>query len=156
MDSGVIRRANNLDLLRIIDLERSCFGDGMAYNSKQIKYLITHANSNCLVETYDEVIRGFLVVLYKRGACVAGIETISVDNQYRGKGIGRRLLFASEEDMSTREIKKIRLEVSIGNSSAVKLYEKSGYRITNILKNYYYFKHYGTYDAYRMVKELTT
>lgn len=156
LDFGVIRRATTLDLPRIIDLERSCFGEHIAYSSKQINYLITRANSNCLVETYEDELRGFIIVLYKRGTGVAGIETINVDNQYRGKGIAKRLLFTSEEDMMHKGIRKIRLEVSMGNTSAVNLYQKSGYRIASILKDYYYFEHFGTHDAYRMVKELTT
>jgi ribosomal protein S18 acetylase RimI-like enzyme len=155
LDFGVVRRATYLDLPNIIELERSCFGDEVAYSPKQLKYLITRANSNCLVETYEDEIRGFLVVLYKRGTGVAGIETISVDNQHRGKGIAKKLLFLSEEDMTYKGIRKIRLEVSMGNTSAIKLYQKSGYRITSILKDYYHFEHLGTRDAYRMVKELT-
>ncbi len=156
LDLGVIRKATYLDLPKIIELERSCFDDKIAYSPKQLKYLITRANSNSLVETYENEIRGFLVVLYKKGTTVAGIETISVNNQHRGKGIAKKLLFSSEVDMFTKGIKKIRLEVSMGNTSAINLYQKSGYRIKSILKNYYYFEHFGTNDAYRMVKELTT
>ena len=156
LDLGVIRKATQIDLPKIIKLEESCFENEIAYSSKQLKYLVTRANSNSLVETYENEIRGFLVVLYKKGTSVAGIETISVDYQYRGKGIAKKLLFSSEEDMFTKGIKKIRLEVSMGNTSAINLYQKTGYRIKSILKDYYYFEHFGTHDAYRMVKELTT
>ena len=156
LNLGVVRKATHMDLPKIIELEKSCFENEIAYSPKQLKYLITRANSNSLVETYENEIRGFLVVLYKKGTSVAGIETISVGNQYRGKGIAKKLLFSSEEDMFTKGIKKIRLEVSMGNTSAINLYQKSGYIIKSILKNYYYFEHFGTHDAYRMVKELTT
>jgi len=156
LDIGIIRKATYMDLPKIIELEKSCFENEIAYSSKQLKYLVTRANSNSLVETYENEIRGFLVVLYKKGTSVAGIETISVDNQHRGKGIAKKLLFSSEEDMFTKGIKKIRLEVSMGNTSAINLYQKFGYRIKSILKNYYYYEHFGTHDAYRMVKELTT
>jgi [ribosomal protein S18]-alanine N-acetyltransferase len=156
LDFGFIRRATTLDLQRMIDLERSCFGENIAYSPKQIKYFVTRANSNCLVETYEDEIRGFLIVLYKRGTVVAGIETINVDNRYRGKGIAKKLLFASEEDMRLKGIRKIRLEVSRGNTAAVDLYQSSGYRIASVLKDYYHFEHFGTHDAYRMIKELTT
>jgi ribosomal-protein-alanine N-acetyltransferase len=156
LDFGVIRKATHIDLPNIIELERSCFENEIAYSPRQLKYLVTQANSNCLVETYEDEIRGFLVVLYKRGTAVAGIETISVDNQHRGKGIAKKLLFSSEEDMFSKGIKKIRLEVSMGNTPAINLYQKSGYRITSILKDYYHFDHFGTHDAYRMVKDLGT
>ena len=156
LDLGVIRKATYMDLPEIIELEKACFENEIAYNQKQLKYLVTKANSNCLVETYNNEIRGYLIVLYRRGTGVAGIETISVDDQYRGKGIAQKLLYSSEQDMFFKGVKKIRLEVSMGNTAAIKLYQKSGYRIKSILKEYYYFKHFGTHDAYRMVKELTT
>ncbi len=155
-DLSIVRKANCMDLPKIIELEKSCFNSEIAYNERQLKYLIYHANSNCLVEIYKEEIRGFLVILYKKGTEVAGVETISVDNKHRCKGIAEKLLSSSEKDMFFRGIKKIRLEVSIGNTAAIKLYEKSGYRKISILKDYYTFNHFGTYDAYRMIKELTT
>ena len=156
LDLGVIRKATYIDLPKLIELEKSCFENEIAYTQNQLKYLITRANSNCLIETNNYEIRGFLVVLYKRGTVIAGIETLSVANKYRCKGIAKKLLYSSEQDMFSKNIKKIRLEVSMGNIAAIKLYEKSGYRIKSILKDYYYFEHFGTHNAYRMVKELTT
>jgi len=156
LDFGEIRIATLSDLPEIINLEKKSFEKEIAYHSKQLKYLITRANSHCLIETHKDEIRGFLIVLFKKGTGVAGIETISVDPAHRGKGIARRLLVSAEEEMPPKGIRKIRLEVSMGNTPAVTLYQKSGYRIASILKNYYYFNHHGTQDAYRMVKELTT
>jgi ribosomal protein S18 acetylase RimI-like enzyme len=156
MDFGVIRKITSCDLNRIIELERKCFNEYVAYTPKQLKYLITMANSNCLAETIQETLRGFVIVLYKKGTVVAGIETLDVDPMFQGNGIGKKLLKAAEEDMYANGIKNIRLEVSVGNSSAIELYEKSGFRKIRILKNYYTYEQYGTYDAYRMIKELTT
>jgi len=156
LDLGEIRRATINDLPKIVNLEQKSFENEIAYNPKQLKYLITRANSHCLIETHEEELRGFIITLFKRGTDVAGIETISVDPLHRGKGIAKKLLFNAEEEMYPRGIRKIRLEVSMENTSAVSLYKKSGYRITSILKNYYYFQHHGTHDAYRMVKEITT
>jgi len=156
MDFGVIRKITSGDLDRIIEMERKCFNKYVAYTPRQLKYLITIANSNCLAETIQETLRGFIIVLYKKGTVVAGIETLNVDPMFQGNGIGKKLLKAAEEEMYPNGIKMIRLEVSAGNVSAIKLYEKSGFRKIRILKNYYYYKQCGTYDAYRMIKELTT
>jgi len=156
MSSGVIRKIIPDDLGKIIELERKCFNENAAYNPRQLKYLITIANSSCLGEAIHETLRGFVIVLYKKGTVVAGIETLNVDPIFQGNGIGKKLLEAAEEDMYPNGIKKIRLEVSAGNVSAIKLYEKSGFRKIKMLKNYYYYKQYGSYDAYRMLKELTT
>jgi ribosomal-protein-alanine N-acetyltransferase len=154
MNSGFIRRINNMDLKRIIELERKCFDDLVAYTPNQLKYLITKANSNCLAELEHEILRGFIIVLYKNGTKVAGIETINVDPKHHGKGIGAKLLKAAEEDMNSKKINKIRLEVSTGNIPAINLYKKLGYTQDFFFKNYYKHKHFGTYDAYKMIKEL--
>ena len=156
MDSGNIRKIELNDLSRIIDLERKCFSKKNAYNTKQLRYLIVNANSNCLAEIANNIIRGFIIVTYKNGSGIAGIETLNVDPLYRGMGIGKKLLIFSEEEMYFRLIRKIRLEVSINNTPAINLYEKSGFRKISILKNYYKNEYYGTKDAFRMVKELTT
>jgi len=156
MNSGAIRKIIPDDLGRIIELERKCFNENIAYNPRQIKYLITMANSNCLTETVQDILRGFIIVLYKKGSVVAGIETLNVDPIFQGKGIGKKLLMAAEEDMRPNGVKKIRLEVSVSNLSAVNLYEKSGFRKIKMLKNYYHYKQYGSNNAYRMIKELTT
>ena len=153
---GVIRELELFDLNRVIELERKCFDEYNAYSSKQLTYLIKNANSYCLAEINNDFIRGFIIVLYKNGSGVAGIETLNVDPIFRGNGIGKKLLIAAEEDMYLKAIRKIRLEVSAGNIPAIRLYEKSGFRKTAILKNYYKYQYFGTCDAFRMVKELTT
>ena len=155
-DFGIIHKATLDDLSNIVELEKKCFRSEIAYTPKQLKYLVAYANSSCLIETVDEIPRGFIIVLYKRGVDVAGIETINVDPLYRGKGIGRKLLLAAEEDIYQHRVRKIRLEVSMGNTVALNLYHRSGFRINGILRNYYNYNHYGTRDAYRMIKELVT
>lgn len=143
-----------MDLPKVIELEMKCFENLIAYSPYQLKYLITKANSNCLGECISEILRGFIIVLYKNGTRVAGIETINVDPEYHGNGIGKKLLSAAEDDMKKKGINKINLEVSTGNIRAIRLYEKYGYYIDDYLKNYYRYDHFGTRDAYKMIKKL--
>ncbi len=150
----MIRDATANDIKGIIELEQKCFIDTLAYSAKQLTYLITKAHSSCLVETCDEIIRGFIIVLFRRGTNVAGIETINVDPNYQNKGIGKKLIKAAEDEILKRDIKQIRLEVSVGNTPAVQLYMKAGFNITSLLKEYYTLEHYGSRDAYRMKKTI--
>lgn len=85
---------------------------------------------------------------------MAAIETLDVDPRYHGQGIGLRLLKAGEEEVIAAGMKSIRLEVSINNLPALRLYEKAGYRTTEFLSYYYLNQHDGTRHAYRMVKRL--
>jgi len=156
MEAGFIRSVNSIDLNDIIEIEKKCFKDYLAYTPKQLKYLITKANSSCLLESFEEITRGFIITLYKKDSYVAGIEILNVDPVHQGKGIGKKLLKAAEEEMLEKNMKRIRLEVSTGNQSALNLYEKSGFRRIALLKNYYRYEHHGSNDAFRLVKLLTT
>ncbi|HIG98996.1 MAG TPA: GNAT family N-acetyltransferase [Thermoplasmata archaeon] len=149
-----IRIATLDDFERIIELEHLCFPREHAYSRRQLRYLLTKANSTVLVETIDALVRGFLIILYRRGTTVAGIETINVDPAFRKKGIGLRLLSAAEELLRKKEIRKIRLEVAITNTAAITLYEHAGFHQAMLLKKYYHFNHEGSRNAYRMIKEL--
>ena len=155
MVNNNIRRLELDDLTRVVDLEKKCFNETNAYSAKQLKYLIKDANSDCFAEIHDDLIRGFIIVLYRKRSKVAGIETLNVDPLYQGQGIGKKLLIAAEEEMNYNAIRKIRLEVSTGNLPAIKLYEKSGFRKHSILQNYYKNKYFGSYNAFKMIKELT-
>lgn len=85
---------------------------------------------------------------------MAAIETLDVDPRFHGLGIGLRLLKAGEEEGIAAGMKSIRLEVSINNLPALRLYEKAGYRTTEFLPYYYLNQHNETRHAYRMVKRL--
>ena len=156
MDLEIIRKATINDLNEIIKIENKCFNNYLAYTPEQLKYLLLKANSTCLIETMQDSIRGFILVLYKRNSQIAGIETLNVDPRHQGKGIGKKLLNAAEIEILSKNIKKIRLEVSTGNQRAIKLYEKLGFRKIGIINNYYRYNHHDSYDAFRLVKILTT
>lgn len=91
----------------------------------------------------DNNIRGIIVydVLYDR----IEIEYIIVDEVYRRKGIGKKLLNSIE----LNNIKNITLEVRESNSVAIDFYKKNGFKIATVRKNYY-----GNENGYLMLKEL--
>ena len=76
------------------------------------------------------------------------IYSIAVLEEYRGKGIGTKLLNKAEKYALFCGVRVVRLQVRCG-SKAFKLYKRAGYCVTDIRKNYY-----GLDDAYRMEKQL--
>jgi len=153
-DSPIVRTASPDDFERIVELEHACFEGDLAYSRRQLQYLVFSANSTVLVETAHGVIRGFLIVLYRTGSSVAGIETVNVDPAYRKRGVAARLFATAEEDIRKKGAKKIRLEVSTTNHAAIILYKRAGFKKIGLLKNYYVFTHGGSRDAIRMVKKM--
>lgn len=150
----VVREATLSDFERIVELEHLCFPKDLAYSRRQLLYLLTKANSTVLVETKRGIIRGFIIILYRRGTRVAGVETINVDPKYRKEGVGLRLLSAAESSIRHKGMQRIRLEVSLANLAALAFYEKAGFKKSGCLKNYYFYDHDGSRDAMRMIKEL--
>jgi len=151
---SIIRPASGNDLDAISEIEQKCFPGPIAYSKRQLAYLLLRANSASFVESYGGVIRGFVIVTYRRRSLTGHIETIDVDPIYSKLGIGLRLLTFAEEDMRKRGKRRSQLEVSEGNKVALKLYKKAGYTLKERVKRYYRYEHRGTRDALRMVKAL--
>lgn len=151
---SIIRPASGNDLDAISKIEQKCFPGPIAYSKRQLAYLLLRANSASFVESCGGVIRGFVIVTYRRRSLTGHIETIDVDPTYTKLGIGLRLLTFAEEDMRKRGKRQSQLEVSEGNKVALKLYKKAGYTLKERVKRYYRYEHRGTRDALRMVKAL--
>jgi ribosomal-protein-alanine N-acetyltransferase len=149
-----IQLANANDIDAIFEIEQKCFPGKVGYSKRQLEHLILNANSDCLVEKQEGVIRAFLIVTYRQGSLTCNIETIDVDPAFKNKGIGLKLLKAAEIDMRRRGMRWSQLEVSEGNEAALKLYRKAGYTFKERIEGYYKFEHNGTHNAIRMVKPL--
>lgn len=74
---------------------------------------------------------------YSQAIDQADIETVFVREDYRRKGIAKRLLQMCEEEMKKAGVKKTFLEVRESNALARILYEKLGYKVISTRKNYY-------------------
>jgi ribosomal protein S18 acetylase RimI-like enzyme len=153
-DTPQIRRANANDVEAISQIEKQCFEGLTAYRKHHIAYLVLKANSTTLVESENDTLRGFIIVLYKKGHRIGYIETIDVDPRFRKQGVGPRLLVAAEGNMKERGVKFSQLEVSEGNEAAINMYRKAGYTFKQKLVGFYQFEHNGTCNAIRMIKPL--
>jgi ribosomal protein S18 acetylase RimI-like enzyme len=149
-----IELAKTSEIDAIFNIEQKCFPGKVGYSKGLLEYLMLNANSTCLVEKQDGVIRGFLIIIYRRGSLTCNIETIDVDPAFKNKGIGLRLLEAAEIYMKEKGMKFSQLEVSEGNEAAFNLYKKVGYSVKERIEGYYQFEHNGTCNALRMLKPL--
>lgn len=67
----------------------------------------------------------------------AHITTIAVKESHRREGIGRKLMNRLLTDARERGATCSTLEVRAGNTAAISLYEKLGYRRVSVRKGYY-------------------
>ena len=75
------------------------------------------------------------IILNMRGAFVGYIQTVCVDGDTRGRGVGTRLVEFAERRIF-RETPNVFLCVSSFNPRARALYERLGYETVGELKNY--------------------
>jgi len=146
----IFRTATPGDIPVIMEIEQICFRQD-SFSRRQFVYLITRAQGHFLIVEYRGRIAGYLSLLINRRACSLRIYSVAVHPDFRGKGVGQWLIDQSVNMAYEKKLKKITLEVSMSNLSAIHLYEKNGFAYAGIRKNYY---HDGT-DAHYMQKQIT-
>jgi ribosomal protein S18 acetylase RimI-like enzyme len=91
--------------------------------------------SECLVYFDGEVEKGFITLAIKEDTGSIGL--IAVDEMERGKSIGRKLLNASFDYFSKRNIDRVEVVTQKANESACVFYEKLGFEVKNIINIYH-------------------
>lgn len=76
---------------------------------------------------------------------------VMVHPNQQQKGIGQQLMQALEEYSKIATIETIFLEVRVSNETAKSIYQKNGFEVAGIRKNYYY---HPTEDALVMLKKV--
>ena len=64
------------------------------------------------------------------GGDSAWVYQVLVDAGERGKGYGRAIMRAAEQELARRGMTRIALNVFAGNTAAIQLYESLGFRVT--------------------------
>lgn len=143
-----IRPMLNRDILNVVEIDRKSYSQPWGVNEffREINY---NKFGRYFVAEVDNKIVGYI------GSWFLGdlihITTVAVDPQYRRKGIGEMLLNFIIEMGKKEKVKKVVLEVRVSNIIAQKLYEKLGFKIEKIKKEYYPDN---KEDAYYMVKDV--
>lgn len=92
--------------------------------------------SKVIVVKIENDIRGVIVFLEKENN-VYEIMNLAVDEDYRRKGLAKKLIIKAEEYI--KSVGGIRVLIGTGNSSInqINLYKKMGFTITEIKKNFF-------------------
>lgn len=143
-----IREARLEDIRKVVEIEQKSFK--YPYPSLAFVTILNLYPKYFLVsECCGEVVGYIMAVVDKDG--YGHIMSIAVDPSRRGLGIGKKLMEAVESRLSADGIKRFRLEVAVSNYVAIRMYERLGYKVVKVLRNYYPDGE----DAYVMVKNLT-
>jgi ribosomal protein S18 acetylase RimI-like enzyme len=135
----LIRPAHKDDLTATVELEKACFSSDLSLKKRQLQYLQQRKSAVFLVAEHNGQIAGegiALVRQHKHG--ISGrIYSLAVQENHRGKKIGRDLLQSMIEHLASRGVQRIYLEVERSNITAIALYERLGFRNIGTLPNYY-------------------
>jgi ribosomal-protein-alanine N-acetyltransferase len=127
-----IRRAEAGDLPSILAVENNCFSRDVAFPPEITTFLLEEATA---LVAEDGTVAGFII------GFVSGewgkVVTLDVLPERRGEGLGRGLMEALEEEMTSQGAGASLLEVAVENRGALSLYSKLGYVKAAILEDYY-------------------
>ncbi|WP_213271364.1 N-acetyltransferase [Hyphomonas sp.] len=132
----MIRPATAADIDALVALEAS-FPAEDRFDRRTWRRLLTGHASVLVCEPPKGGLLAAAVMLYRKGAALARLYSITVAPEARGQGLARTLMAACEADAAGRHARAVRLEVRSTNSSAIRLYEAGGYRVIATLESYY-------------------
>ncbi len=147
MLSVVIREYSTKDFKDIMEIEREAFSPR---NPVYDIYIYVTYGSDLLVADIGGKVVGYVAIM-DIDRENSKIVSLAVKKEFRRRGIGTKLLSTAIERCKERNKKKILLEVRVSNYIAQKLYKKMGFRIVDVIPNYYQDGE----DAYLMALDLT-
>lgn len=135
-DPVILRPAGPADLDALVKIETDAF-DTDRISRRSFRYLLSRDTAETIVAEQDGTIRGYAMILFRRGTSLARLYSIALDPRARGKGIAGRLLQAAEQCAFGHERVILRLEVREDNLPAISLYKAHGYRPIGRYFDYY-------------------
>jgi ribosomal protein S18 acetylase RimI-like enzyme len=134
----VIREAVRGDLAGIAQLEQCCRST-LRVSNRQLHYLIQRRSAVVLVAECDGRIVGEGIALFRQHArgITGRIYSVAVQEDHRGRHIGRDLLSAMLDALGARGARRVYLEVDPANRAATALYESAGFGRIGVLPDYY-------------------
>lgn len=124
------------DINALVAIEKKCFGKHDAWRRGAFVSSLWSANSIFLVAELDGQIVGCAGAELDSNA--AEIQTVSVDPTHHGRGVGTKLFAELLAAIRARGAIMAYLEVRPGNTPAIDLYEKFGFREMARLDNFYH------------------
>ena len=136
-----VRQYQPEDFSRLLEIDQSCFVEGIAYFPEEMRYFLGMSTAITLVGLQDEEIMGFVIAdrLRPRRASrsMGKIITIDVAPQAQHSGLGTLLMSAVESELKSAGCDYVSLEVAVDNEPALKFYKKHDYAVLKTLPRYY-------------------
>jgi len=124
------------DLASISRIEQECFPAAVASSRETLERMLNGPASAIVAEAEGGKLGGFVV--YRKVNRVTGsLLTLDVLPEYRGRGLGGRLVAAAKERLAEMGAEKIQLRVSTDNTAAQAMYEKLDFQRVRVDAAFY-------------------
>jgi ribosomal-protein-alanine N-acetyltransferase len=144
--SSAIRRMQEADVAAVAALEMENFS--MPWSAQAFTDVLCREDVIFLVACEEDRILGYVGVYCSLDE--GEITNVCVAASARRKGIGEQLLTELFKHLQGQGIHRVILEVRTGNTPAIRLYEKLGFRVAGTRRDFY---ERPREDAYVMVRE---
>lgn len=142
-----IREMTTDDAAACAAVDKKCFGKRDAWRKNVFFAAALSSQADFFVSEVDGRIIACAGAIYHDDA--AEIQTIAVDPDFHGFGIGTQIFSELLAKIRSRGVFTVYLEVRPSNTPAVNLYEHFGFKTVSHVKNYY-----GNEDALIMLLNL--
>jgi ribosomal-protein-alanine N-acetyltransferase len=138
-----VRKYQRGDFKRLLEIDQSCFVEGIAYSEEELRYFLDMPTAISLVGVQggSGLILGFIIAdrFRPRRALrsVGKIITIDVALEAHRSGVGTLLMRSAEAELKQAGCDYVSLEVAVDNEAALRFYKKHGYSVLKVLPRYY-------------------
>jgi [ribosomal protein S18]-alanine N-acetyltransferase len=129
----IIREFKRPDVKRVLEIEKASFCDPYPAN---ILVDIYNLGAGFFVAQENNRVVGY-IIFWIKFEDEGHIISIAVDKNYRRLEVGSKLVESSLETFKKFSVKRIKLEVRVGNKGARKFYTKMGFEEEKIVDDYY-------------------
>lgn len=141
-----ISQASLTHLKALCELENAIF-DAQSFPLSKRNFIYHLKKGNISVAQEQTQLVGYILIFsYKKSL---RIYSLAVDKDFRGQKVGMKLMQYAKELAVKMQKERLTLEVKTSNKNAIRLYEKFGFKILKILKEYY-----PNEDGYKMGRSL--
>jgi ribosomal protein S18 acetylase RimI-like enzyme len=133
------RLYNAEDFAALYAIEEVCFQPPHRFSRGYMRQLIRQGNAATWIAEDDGRMAGFGIVEWNEetAGTVAYVQTLEVLPDVRGQGVGGELLRCMEGSAREAGANAIWLHVDVENASAIRVYERSGFRLSGREEHYY-------------------
>ena len=136
----ILRDYRPTDLDAIFQLDQECFSAEFRFDRESMQIFAEEQSAVVrIAEKSATEIVGFVIVHVERLANEwrGYVVTLDVVEEYRGRGIARRLMEQTELRIAAAGARSMELHVFTGNERAIRFYEELGYKKIAIRRRFY-------------------